>query len=202
MGSTLNSLYNYTQDLKILIKKADELAKKSVLRDELLRFEEIESFDFKNLSIRETEDLISLSRILVDYGFSQACESFESACALLTADYDRTKDAVDAAVEKLKESASLLYDGEVDFLWKDQSDPWALLAEKLTGTNGESLARRNFYLKKIVELANPNNLVSTMLYDKSDEVAMNLSLLQLEIDFITNDGILPEILYQNKTDLY
>ena len=203
MGSTLKLLYDYVQDLECLIKKADELAKKSVLRSELSRFREIKTFDFENLNIHETEYLVSLSRILVDYGFSQTYESFESACTLLTADYDHTKEVVDAAVEKLKKSASLLYDGEVDFLWKvyETDDPWALLTEMLTGSNGESTARRNFYLKKITELASPKNLVSAMFNKKSNEVALELSLLRLEMEFVTNDGILPEILSQNKTDL-
>ncbi|MDO5475342.1 MAG: hypothetical protein Q4F61_03090 [Candidatus Saccharibacteria bacterium] len=202
MGSTLNLLYDYTQDLKSLIEKADELAKKSLLKDELSRFQE-STFDFENLSIRETEHLVSLSRILVDYGLSQTYESFESACALLTADYDRTKEMVDAAVEKLKKSASQLYDGEVDFLWKvyETDDPWVLLTEIRTGSSGESTARRNFYLKKIAELASPKNLVSAMFNKKSNEVALELSPLRLEMDFVTNDGILPEILSQNKTDL-
>ncbi|MBR3052025.1 hypothetical protein IKG60_00155 [Candidatus Saccharibacteria bacterium] len=206
MGSTLNLLYDYAQDLECLIKKVDELSRKSVLRDKLSKFHTIESFCFENLSFSEIEYLISLSRILTDYGFSQTYESFESACLLLLADYDHTKEAVNMAVEKLKKSASRLYANETatDFLWKTRevSDPWALLVEMLSGSDGEAAARRKFYLKRIAELASPKSLISATLYDKSDEVALNLSPLRLEIDFIMNDGILPEILHTGKTDLH
>lgn len=207
MGSTLNLLYDYVQDLEHLVKKADELAKKNILRDELSKFHSVESYDFRDLSIRETEYMVSLSRILTDYGFYQTYESFENACSLLLADYDYTKKAVDMAVEKLKKSAYRLYAGETEanFLWEAHKvdDPWALLVELLISSSDEAAARRSFYLKRIAELASIEGLANAMFHNKTDEVALSLSPLQLEMSFVMNDGILPKILslHADKTDL-
>lgn len=145
---------------------------------------------------------------MVNYGFSQTYESFENACLLLTADYDRAKEAVDMAVKKLKKSASQLYADktEADFLWKDReaSNPWALLVEMLTEDDDEVIARRNYYLKRITELASLESLANATVFEERNKVAFRLSPLQLEMDFITNDDVLPEILsiHTNKTDLY
>ena len=207
MECTLNLFYDYAENFKDLIKKADDLAKKNHFKDELSRVNKIESFDFEDMSIRETECVVSLSRILVDYGFYQTLESFKNACLLLLADYNRTKAKIDTAVEKLKESASRLYNGETeaDYLWKayEVSDPWKLLVELLAKDDEEAMARRRFYSKRIAELANPKNLASAMFLRESNEIALKLSPLRLEASFIANDGILPEILSSNHvTDLY
>lgn len=206
MGSTLNFLYDYVQDFELLIKKTEELAKKSTLKNQLLEARMLENTNF--LSIIGTEHLVSLSRSLVDYGFSQTYESFRNACQLLLADYNRIKEAVDTALERLKESASLLYadKDEADFLWKARkvSDPWTLLMSILIGSDDEAVARRKFYLRRIAELANLSSLANIASFDESSRVAADISPLQLEMDFITSDGILPEILslHANKTDLH
>ena len=207
MGSTLNLLYDYVQDLEYLIRKADELAKKSVFKEELSKLREIESFRSVDLTIRQIEYLTSLSRILVNYGFSQTYKSFNNACSLLLADYDYTKEVVDMAVEKLKKSASQLYvdEDETGFLWGayDVSDPWALLVEMLTESDNEAMARRNYYLKRIAELASLEGLADAMFYGKSDEIALSLSPLRLEMQFARDERILPEVLslHANETDL-
>lgn len=199
MEGTLNLLYDYARDLEFLIEKASELASKGVLRDKLMRFYKIDSEDF---SFSEAEYLISLSRILANYGFCQTYESFKNACSLLLADYDHSKGMVDMAVDKLKKSASRLYAEKTaaGFLWKahEVSDPWALFVEMLIGSDSEAIARRNYYLRRVLE-----SLASDVLYNKTDEVALNLSPLRLEMGFILNDGILPEVLslHTNKTDL-
>ena len=213
MGSTLALLYDYVQDLKCLIIKAGELAKISALNDELSKLQEIKTCNLKdlNLSIRESEYLISLSRILAEYGFYQTYESFENACLLLSTDYNRAKEAVAMAVEKFKISTSQLYADKAEeyFLWKDYEadDPWALLVEKLTKNDDIAIARRNFYIKRIAKLANLSNLANITSVDRSNEIIISLSPLRLESDFIANDGNLSKVLFHhsrktNKTDLY
>ena len=209
MGSTLNLLYDYTQDLKCLVRKADDLARKETLKNTLSKFGTIKSFGFDDLSLHETEYLVSLSRILADYGFSQTFDSFENACLLLLADYNYTKEAVSMAVEKLKKSASRLYadigENGVDFLWKahEKNDPWALLVEMLIANSDEATARRNFYLKRIAELASLESLAGATHSPEGDSVAFRLSPAQLETEFMLNDGILPGILsHHTKKDLY
>ena len=83
MGSILNLLYDYTRDFECLITKADELVKKRCLKDELSKYYEIKGLRMEDLSIRDVEYLVSLSRILVNYGYSHTYESFENACLLL-----------------------------------------------------------------------------------------------------------------------
>lgn len=207
MDSTLKLLYDYVQDLECLIKKADELAKKRVYKNALSKFHAIENLNYENLTIRENEQLISLSRILADYGFCQTLESLENACSLLLADYDRTKDAVDMTVERLRKIAPLLCinENEADNFWRtcEAGDPWTVFAEVLAKSDDKAAARRDSFLRRIAKLASLERLAKITSPNERDAIAFELSPSQLETNFIIDASISVEIMtcHTNKTDL-
>ena len=109
----------------------------------------------------------------------------------------------------MKKTAYWLYAGKPEkvFLCKSSDDcdenSWELFVDALTRGDGEAVARRKFYLERIDELASPKRLASIRSSKECDEIAINLSPLQLELDFTASDGILPEVLsaHTNKSDL-
>lgn len=206
MGSTLDLLYEYTKDLQHLIKVSEEFNAKAEFSDKIPKVRKLSQLSFEELSESDNECILSVSRFLTDYGFSQTYESFECACSLFKDDLDRTRKALIRAEKRLKESGSLLYAGKdkENYLF-DPNGSWELIFNKLLSgnSNEEAAARRKFYSKRINKLASPESITNAMICDKLDEVVAMVSPLHLEMSFIENDGILKETLpfHTNKTDL-